>query len=130
MITISIPGLRTTTESNAKGHWRPKAARAKQQRHRAALSVRAQIPLRLLGRAGLLPGVRLTITITRIGPRALDVDNAWSSQKHVIDGIADAFAIDDRDPRVEWRVQQRKGAPKEHGVEIRIEARSGEGKHS
>jgi len=35
--------------------------------------------------------------------------------------VADALGIDDRDPRVDWRYAQRRGAAKEYAVEIRIE---------
>jgi hypothetical protein len=51
----------------------------------------------------------LEVTIRRVAPRALDDDNAASAAKGLRDGIADALGVDDRDPRVTWRYEQRKG---------------------
>jgi hypothetical protein len=42
------------------------------------------------------------------------------AMKHVIDGIADAYGVDDGDDRWEFEFKQRK--TKNHGVEIEIEA--------
>lgn len=67
----------------------------------------------------------LVITIRRIGPRMLDTDNAARAAKSVRDGIADAVGIDDGDPGLTWRYEQRRatagaaGADR-YGVEIEI----------
>jgi len=119
-IVVKLP-LRLVTESNAKEHWRTKHKRGKAQRSVTWIRMTAA----LVGAIGspavhsLLPA---RITLTRIAPRKLDVDNAWSSVKHVIDGVADAFNLPDNDERFEWAVAQRKGEPNEYAVEIRIEA--------
>lgn len=62
----------------------------------------------------------ISIVITRIGPRALDKDNAYRSAKAVTDGIADALKIDDGDDRLHWKVHQKKGRSNEYAVNIYI----------
>ena len=112
---IVIP-VRTVSEANRASHehWRVRQQRAKTQRRAAGMLCLAFRPFEL----------PLTVTITRVAPRALDDDNLASSQKHVRDGIADALGIDDRDPRVSWRYAQRRGDPKKYFVEVIIEART------
>ncbi len=63
------------------------------------------------------------VTITRVAPRALDDDNNQGALKSVRDGIADALGVDDRTSLVEWVYRQRRGKPREYGVEIQIEKR-------
>lgn len=71
--------------------------------------------------AMLVPGCQLpcVVTLTRISPRLLDDDNLRPALKAVRDGVADRLGVDDRDPRVEWRYAQRKGAQK--AVEVEME---------
>lgn len=112
--------LRLVTESNTKGHWAAKARRAKEQRHVAFMLTTTHLVLETRSPAvhSLLP---CHITMTRVAPRRLDVDNLWSSFKHVIDGIADAFHLPDNDPRFEWDVAQDRGGPNHYSVRIQIE---------
>lgn len=119
-LVIRIP-VRTVSEANTHTHWRERARRAKEQRTAAYWAVHVTNFARLHGGLFIDP---LTVTITRVAPRALDDDNLASSQKHVRDGIADALCIDDRDPRVSWRYAQRRGEPKQYAVEVSIEART------
>jgi hypothetical protein len=133
MIKVLLP-IRTTTESNTTGHWRPKAKRAKAQREQVGWFMAAALawtpgtgkehPIGLQrARAGwVLPsGRRLRVFLIRIAPSRLDVDNNVSSMKHIIDQIAASIGIDDRDDRVEWLFSQRKGAVREYGVEVILE---------
>jgi hypothetical protein len=99
----------TVSESNTHEHWRKRQKRASRQRGLVSLVLRR-----------LKPRPPCTVTITRVSPRALDSDNIHGALKHVRDGVADAMGIDDRDPRVTWLVEQRKGATRERGVEIAI----------
>ncbi|HXB28079.1 MAG TPA: hypothetical protein VNV25_25340 [Gemmatimonadaceae bacterium] len=61
------------------------------------------------------------VTLTRVAPRQLDDDNNQGACKNVRDGIADALGVDDRTPLVIWVYEQRRGKPREYGVEIVVE---------
>lgn len=110
----SLPGvfvpLRTVSEANAHEHWRVRQRRAKRQRNAATLFVRVGYD-RLT-----LPA---TIRLTRYGKGQLDDDNLAGSFKHIRDGIADAFGVDDRDKRYTWVYRQERS--KFYGVRIEIE---------
>ncbi len=107
---FDLHGMVTTTEANAKGHWRGKASRAKHQRGTAALMARVKLGARC-------PVPRL-VRITRISPRVLDSDNLASALKHLRDGIADVVCGgDDSDARgCVWLVAQERGP-----VGVRVE---------
>jgi len=108
-VVVTLP-VRTVSESNVRGHWAKKAGRAKGQRALALLSLRGAhvdvlaLPVRVL--------------LTRIAPRVLDDDNLRAALKAIRDGVADALGVDDRDPRVMWSYDQRRGAPGRYGVEV------------
>ena len=77
------------------------------------------------------PSLPCTITLTRIAPRSLDrADNLGMSCKVPIDVIADwlipglAPGRADGDPQLTFRIEQRKGKPKEYGLEIKFESQS------
>jgi len=69
------------------------------------------------------PRLPCKIILTRIAPRALDIDNLWSAQKSVIDVITDwiipglAPGRADNDSRIEIECKQRKGKPREYALE-------------
>ncbi len=114
-VSIPVLGLRTISEANAHEHWRTRAARAKHQKNTVALVLRASVAHLMMVAAPLV------VTLTRIAPsNGLDSDNMVGSQKHVRDAVADVLGVNDKDPRVEWRVEQRKGP---WAVEIQIAAR-------
>lgn len=117
-LTLTLP-IETQTESNAKGHWRPKAKRAAHQR---SLTVLLTMPLVAKVRRQLLKDSvsSVTVTLTRISPLELDDDNLSSAFKHVRDGVADALGIDDRDRRVQWLYAQTKGAVRERAVHLEV----------
>ncbi len=102
-VSVPIPGLRLVSEANCRDHWRKKAARVQQQRSLVTLVLRGTIAKEMMIVAPLL------VTITRISPRKLDDDNAASSAKATRDAVAAVLGVDDRDPRVVWRVDQAKG---------------------
>lgn len=100
--TIVIP-LRTISASNERpAHWSDRSRRVKRERVPVGLLLRSE-------KIGLV-GFPMVVTLTRVAPRLLDDDNARGAMKASRDGVADALGIDDRDPRVEWRYEQRKGA--------------------
>lgn len=113
-IVLTLP-IKTVSEPNQRGHWAVKHRRTAPQRAVVDLALRALV------RGIAFP---LVVLLTRIAPRALDPgDNLNCSMKGVRDGVADALGINDRDARVTWEYAQRRGKPKEYGVEIRISAR-------
>jgi hypothetical protein len=126
LLDITIPGLRLVSEANSHTHWRSRQQRARMQRETARAHVLSKVmgarPQSWSTAWSLDAATPLRVTITRIAPRRLDSDNAVGSAKAVRDGIADAFRVDDNDPRIEWVVCQSAGGAKEYAVNIRIEA--------
>lgn len=112
VVEVVLP-IRLVSEANAHEHWRGRHKRAKAQRWAATIATKSAIR----GASVAPPAV---VTITRIAPRALDSDNAVGSAKHVRDGVADALGINDRDPRIEWRVAQEKAPPNTYAVCVEI----------
>lgn len=114
-LTISVLGLKTLSEQNLREHWRTRAARTKHQKHTVGLVLHGSVAHTMMALAPLV------VTMTRVSPGpGLDSDNMVSSQKHVRDAIAKVLGVDDKDSRVEWVVNQKKGP---WSVEIHIAAR-------
>ena len=121
MIVIDIPGLRLVSEGNERENRYAKAKRIRDQKQIVAAFFRVKRPDR--------PTFPLVVTITRLGPRALDSDNLASSGKHVRDAVATWLGVDDGVaertivdglPQVEWRVTAEKS--KVYGVRIDVRA--------
>ena len=112
VIEAELP-LKLVSGMNVREHWGARKRRAEE--HRGVTKLRLQ--------AAVKPYATMcaVITITRIAPRPLDSDNLAASAKHVRDGIADAYGLDDRNPRLAWNYAQERGRPKYYGVRIRIE---------
>lgn len=118
---VHVLGLRTPNPLNGSHrHWATKAKLRKGQRETAYMVAVTLGPVRLI--RGLSKGVpwKAIVTITRVAPsRGLDPhDGLGASLKGVVDGVADALGVDDRDPRVTWRFEQRRGP---WAVEIEVE---------
>lgn len=117
-INITLP-IKTVSEANTKAHWTVGYQRNKQQKDIVKKS--------LLAYSDIVLKFPLTITVTRIAPRMLDAhDNLRTSLKWVVDAIADfifpglkAGRADDS-PDLIWHYSQKKGKPREYGVEISI----------
>jgi hypothetical protein len=124
-IVISLP-LRLESVANLREHWTARHRRAKQHRFIAKCAVRVHVNQPWAD--------RLDVLLVRIAPRALDShDNLRISCKGVVDGVADALGVDDRDPRVTWRYEQEKppkGAKKAERHGLRIELRAGAEEHT
>lgn len=112
-MTLSIP-LRLPSLANMRGHWSQKARVVKTQRQ--------TVTVYLGGKPR--PPFPVTVALTRIAPRKLDVDNGVSSLKAVQDAVAAWLGVDDADPRVTWAYAQRAGGAKVYAVEVVIVARS------
>jgi len=102
---IFLP-IRTTDVGNRRLHWRKEAKLNQTERHAARISI--------LATKGL-PPFPVKVTLTRIG-RRVDSQNLGSHFKSVIDGIADAYGVDDGDRRWQFVFQQEPG--KHHGENI------------
>ena len=105
MIKVTIP-LRTSLGLNEREHWRARAKRNKSERN-----VAFWYCYDAAGAAGPILNRQppIQITLTRAGPtNGLDDDNLRGSLKAVRDGVADWLGINDRDPRVTWKYEQRR----------------------
>jgi hypothetical protein len=117
-ISIHLP-IRTVSEPNQREHWSKKARRVKDQRCTTGLVVRAE-----LRRSKLSLDDGLVVTLCRVAPRTLDDDNLRGATKGLRDGVADALGINDRDPRVSWEYEQRRGHAGEYAVSVTISDRT------
>jgi hypothetical protein len=102
-------GLHIRTKDNLRGHWSKKAKEIKVEREAAYWAVKGC----------KAPPFPVKVTLTRCGPRKLDVCNLGSAFKGVVDGIADAYGVDDGDERWQFVFAQRKQSL--YGIEITIE---------
>ncbi len=123
----------TKSEMNQRGsHW-PKTNRAAAARE----TIHVALPMHLraagfLGPRGMLSNdAGWLVTLTRIAPSAgLDDDNLRSALKACRDQVADELGLpSDRDPRVTWAYEQRRGSRKDltlakgYGVCVEISSR-------
>lgn len=112
MNSTVIP-IRIESTPNLREHWAQRAKRA--GKHKADVHVAM--------RAAKMPyAVPCVVTLTRIAPRTLDGDNLQAGCKAARDAVALYLAVDDADPRVEWRYGQEKGGPKEYALRVSINA--------
>ena len=103
---------------NMREHWGARKRRCEAQRatgYSATLSIIRDLTGKICVEFAVAP---LTVTFTRIAPRALDGDNLQSAFKAMRDGVADAFGCKDNDPKLIWVYQQRREKPREYAVEI------------
>jgi hypothetical protein len=94
---IRIP-LRTVSVLNRRDHWAVRAKRTKAEREMFAWALLLEAK----------PALPVVVKLTREAMRSLDSDNLAASFKAGRDQIAEWLGIDDADPRVEWKYQQRK----------------------
>lgn len=119
ILKLSVP-IRLMSEANLlRQHW--------SKRHKRKKDTQRAI-LYMLGRHEK-PRLPCSVHLTRIAPRRLDADNLAFCLKSSIDCIADwlvpglqpGFA--DSDKRLKFSWDQKKGEPKEYGLEIKFEYR-------
>lgn len=92
--------MKTGTGLNDRKHWRVKAKGVKTER--------IAVGWALVG--AKRPTLPCTMLLTRVAPsRGLDDDNLVGAMKGCRDAVAEWLGIDDRDPRVLWRYEQRRG---------------------
>lgn len=114
-LDVFVP-IRTVSEANQREHWAEKHKRKKDQQ----LEVTVALQNALRGRRVRMP---CTVTLTRIGPKALDSDNLAGAMKHCQDSVARKLGIDDGDvEKVKWIYEQRPIGQHYYGVKIQIAA--------
>lgn len=136
MLSIRVP-VRLESEANARGHWAKKSGRAKGVRqavtaafidagnpvHVVQVVAKKSGAVRTCPRLARQPELPLVVFLARVAPRQLDDDNAVRAMKAARDQVAELLGVDDRDPRVSWRYEQRKGGVGEYALEISIQPR-------
>ena len=110
MTKIFLP-VHTKTPGNTRRHWSQESKEARAQRDAACLMVKVQKDK---------PQFPVRVTLIRCSPRKMDRHNLPGACKHVVDGIADAYGVDDGDERWEYRFEQRQQST--YGVEIVLES--------
>jgi len=114
VIEFTLP-IKTVNPTNNRQHWRTVYARGKAEKFEAHGAMLIHRPL---------PELPVAVTFTRIGAGSMDEDdNLRASMKHLKDGIALAFGIDDKDKRITWQYAQEKAKRGLYGVRIRIEGK-------
>jgi hypothetical protein len=117
-MNFTLP-IRAQNPNNTTEHWRKRGPRVKAQRAAAYLATHGDWRALEEAKTRLVTG-GLTVTLIRVGPRAMDSqDNLRAALKPVVDGITDALGLkSDADPRISWAYDQRRGEPKQYAVEV------------
>ncbi len=99
--TVAIPGFRTSSGLNVREHFMARSRRVKLERKTVGWALR-QVER---------PELPCLVTLTRVAPSAgLDpFENLPSSLKGVVDAIAEWIGVDDKDPSVIYRAEQKRG---------------------
>jgi len=119
VISVTLPLRISNPLNGSQGRSRAGQLYRAKQRAEVRNVVRMALWPKLGGR---MPASGVTVTLTRIAPRALDDDGWEAGAKAARDGVADALGIRDNDPRVEWRYAQERGAVREYAVRLEIAA--------
>lgn len=112
--------LRLVAEVNAREHWRARHKRSQMQ-HMTTTAIGLAALRRV---AQMSPPYH--VSIVRVGPRRMDMDNVIGSAKHVRDAVAKLLDVDDGDEaRVKFEYGQRATGRKlplrPYQVEVAIE---------
>lgn len=111
MAEIEIP-IKTVAGLNAREFWAVRAARVKKERRAGKLMGRALVAA---------VGLPVVLTMTRLSAGTLDDDNLLGACKGIRDGLADAYGVDDADPRIKFRYAQAKCPRGQYGVRVKAE---------
>jgi hypothetical protein len=92
---VDVKALNTL---NRREHWRVKQQRAKEQRSRTFAAIKTAEPI---------PPLPVLVTLCRrYKGLPCDDDGLSASLKHVRDGAADCYGIEDNDPRIRFEYEQ------------------------
>jgi hypothetical protein len=118
-VTTEIP-MKLPSMANLRLHWAVKATVFKRQRHVVGLALRGTARMWLTHWKGMASNERLClyVTLTRVGPRALDDDNLAHAFKAVRDEVAAFVGLDDGSKRFTWAYRQERGL---YAVRIKLE---------
>ena len=111
ILTVELP-MRLPVIANSRMHPIAKWRLGKRQANAVERELRIQ-----LGRQSL-PPLPATVTLTKLGPRAVDDDNLVSCWKPIRDRIAKMYGIDDGDARWTWAYRQERARAGSVRVEI------------
>ena len=106
--------MRIISEANVNDHWSKKNKRKKEIKKIIGCFLNPLEP----------PKLPCKVILTRIAPRALDIDNLYSALKVPIDAVCDwiipglAPGLADSDKRIEIVCDQKKGLPKYYALEV------------
>lgn len=126
---VRVP-VRVYSEANVGGKFRDALKRKKQYKAAlvaAVIDAGHQVMPALIMRGGknrataklaYQPAFPLEVTFTRIAPNMLDDDNLARAFKAMRDQFSDLIDVDDRDPRVEWRYNQRREGVRIYAFEV------------
>jgi hypothetical protein len=118
VVDVEVP-LHVASLGNRREDWRARQRRVRREW--------AAVGAALAGRT--LPGLPVTVTITRIDWSPLDADGLVSAMKAIVDCIAWHVGDDDRDPGYHWRLTQQTSRAREwvrdrrHNLVQRVAAR-------
>lgn len=121
MIAFTL-AIKTTNPNNGSAGFSRNAAYAKARRRKVE---RRTAHLRTLSMVAT-PVFPCLVTLTRVAPSdGLDPhDGLGAALKGCIDGVADGLGLrNDRDPRVTWKLAQRRGPAGFYGVDVVIRPR-------
>lgn len=107
--------LRTVSALNAREHWAVRTRRVRREREAVYVALLDHRGARAWRRGW--KRTPLIVTLTRVGPRAIDFDNAISGLKGVRDELAAWLGVDDGDELVRWRYETAKG---KYAVRVRM----------
>lgn len=109
--------IQTVNPLNRREHFHTRAKRSKEERENIYRSL-----LVMARGSGPLPPLPVTVTLTRVGPRLMDVgDGLNASFKAIRDGIQDAYGVDDGSDLFDFRYEQEKS--KAYGIRIHVMAK-------
>lgn len=120
MIRFSL-AIKTTNPNNGAAGFSRAAAFAKARRRKAQRQAAGAMTRAVVGPSPRWP---LTVHVVRVAPSdGLDPhDGLGAALKGIIDGIADGLGLtNDRDPRITWRLDQRRGPRGVYAVEVAVE---------
>jgi len=114
VVVLPWPDQKLSPNNAAKIHWAPKGKAVKLARTASYVLTRAQFPQ---GKPKW-SGARISITFCPPDRRKRDLQNAISSAKALVDGIADALGIDDSEFKIAYDF-----GPVVKGGSVRVEIR-------